>query len=319
MPLPDLSQRTLPAEAQKLGGSFTTTARRGSRSTAIPERCQAEQGHQTTDQHGRFNDHRLYQRLASDARRAYHRAHGPISDDRWDAAFNMSYWKLYQAELRNPGEILHPASWLATAVKNEIISDYRRTARQAPLDDQCVTESLIGEEEALEKIERRHLLRDISFILNLLPSRQRRVWSARFVWDYDPHEIQQNLGLSPKAYEKALQQASSFLLAKLQSARQGVCETPEMESLIRGYAIWGERHYSQERGALARAHLNHCAACRQTVWLIRHQQSPRPEADSQASTSKQSADANYQQHRLVAASLARRRVRHVRPTQRVPA
>ncbi|MGH2834125.1 MAG: RNA polymerase sigma factor [Solirubrobacteraceae bacterium] len=318
MPLTDLPQRPFPAEAQKLGASSTTTACREPHSTDPSERCRAEQGRQT-DQHGRFNDHRLYQRLASEARRTYHRVHGSISDDRWDAAFNMSYWKLYQAELRSPGEILHPASWLATAVKNEIISDYRRTARQTQLDDQCITESLIGEEEALEKIERRHLLRDISFILNLLPTRQRRVWSARFVWDYDPREIQQNLGLSPKAYEKALQQASSFLLAKLQSARQGVCETPEMESLIRGYAIWGERHYSQERGALARAHLNHCAACRHTVWLIRHQQSPRPEAASRASTPKQSTATDHQQHRLVATSLARRRVHRVHRAQRVPA
>jgi hypothetical protein len=145
------------------------------------------------------------------------------------------------------------------------------------------------------------------------------VWSARFVWDYDPGEIQQNLGLSPKAYEKALQQASSFLLVKLQSARQGVCETPEMESLIRGYAIWGKRHYSQERGALALAHLNHCAACRHTVWLIRHQQSPRPEPDSQASAAKQSTVIDHQQRRLMTAPLARRRVHRVRHAQRVPA
>lgn len=307
MPLSDLSRRSYPTEAQS-NGSLAAWR------TTISERCSIEQSGQSNP-YGRFNDNRLYQRLASEARRAYHRAHGPISDDRWDAAFNMSYWKLYQAELRSPGEILHPASWLAIAVKNEIISDYRRTARQAPLDDQRLTETLTGEEEALEKIERRHLLRDVSFILNLLPARQRQVWSARFVWDYDPREIQQNLGLSPKAYEKALQQASSFLLAKLQSARQGVCETPEMESLIRGYAIWGERHYSPQRGALARAHLDHCATCRHTVWLIRHQQSRRPETSSRPSAVTQSSVTYHQPRRLA----ARRHVHHVRRAQRVPA
>lgn len=311
MPLPDLSQPPCPAEAQP---SRPLTRCR----TPVSGRGAGEQGCQSIDPYGRFNDNRLYQRLASEARRAYHRAHGPISDDRWDAAFNMSYWKLYQAELRSPGEILSPASWLATAVKNEIISDYRRTARQTPLDDQRIAETPTGEEGTLEKIERHHLLRDISFILNLLPARQRRVWSARFVWDYDPREIQQNLGLSPKAYEKALQQASSFLLAKLQSARQGVCETPEMESLIRGYAIWGERHYSPQRSALARAHLDHCAACRQTVRLIRYRQQP-PQMASRSSTPTQSPTMHHQPRRLVAAPLARGRVRRVRRPQRVPA
>jgi RNA polymerase sigma factor (sigma-70 family) len=219
----------------------------------------------------RFNDNRLYERFKSEARKAYTRSYGSITDDQWDAAFNMSYWKLYQLEMRSPGEVEHPASWIATAAKNEIISDYRRTARQTPLEDPDALEDRCGCQDALAKIEQHHLLHDVSFILNMLPARQRRVWSARFVWDYHPQEIQQNMGISQKAYEKALQQATTFLLGRLERARQGVCETPEMESLIRGYAIWGERHYSPERRALARAHLDDCAACRHTAWLIRHQ------------------------------------------------
>jgi RNA polymerase sigma factor (sigma-70 family) len=217
----------------------------------------------------RFNDNRMYERFKLEARKAYQHAYGTVSDDQWDAAFNMSYWKLYQAETLHPGVIAHPASWIATIAKNEIVSEHRKTSRQRALAEYDCDEPSAQGQDASSAIERRHVLRDVCFILNLLPSRQKRVWSARFVWDYSPEEIMQRMGLSRKAYEKTLQQATSFLIAKLDQARQGICGTPEMESLVTGYAIWGDQHYSPERSALARAHLDDCAACRRTAWLIR--------------------------------------------------
>lgn len=216
----------------------------------------------------RFDDNRTYERFKREARKAYQRAYGAVSDDQWDAAFNMSYWKLCQAETVNPGIIEHPVSWIATIAKNEIVSEHRKTSRQASLAD-CPSEPAADGQDLLNAIERRHVLRDVGFILSLLPSRQKRVWAARFVWDYSPEEIMQLMDLSRKAYEKALQQATSFLIAKLEHARHGVCATAEMESLVRGYAIWGDTHYSPGRSALAQAHLDDCAACRHTARLIR--------------------------------------------------
>jgi RNA polymerase sigma factor (sigma-70 family) len=242
-------------------------------------------------QSSHFDDNRLYERVKCEARKTYQRAFGTVEDDQWDEAFNMSYWKLCQAESRCPGTIEHPASWIATIAKNEIVSERRKTARQTSFADRALAltdQHASGEQDALNAIERRHVLRDLGFILNQLPVRQKLVWSARFVWDYSPEEIQERLGLSRKAYEKALQQATSFLFSRLERARKGICATPEMESLVRGYAIWGARHYSAKRGALARAHLDDCPACKHTAWVLRsaarEQRQPLPSEPAMSAT-----------------------------------
>jgi hypothetical protein len=89
-----------------------------------------------------------------------------------------------------------------------------------------------------------------------------------------------------------------------------------MESLIRGYAIWGERHYSPQRSALARTHLDGCTSCRHTAWLIRHQQEYLPDPAEQAVSAPQPAVAR-QQRRLAGARFARRHAHGARQTQRV--
>lgn len=232
---------------------------------------------------GWLQERSRYEQLKLEARKIYSRAFGIVSEEEWDAAFNMSYWKFCQAQNSDRARIEHPASWIATAAKNEIISEYRKVSRQLPTPDHDLRELPGSAEEAFSSIERRHVLRDVCFVLNLLPARQRRVWAARFVWDFTPEEIQEQLGISRKAYEKALQQATSFLLDKLQAARQDVCATAEMRSLITGYAIWGEGHYSPARAALARAHLDSCPACRQTIRMLR---AAKPGCDAPATRSE---------------------------------
>jgi RNA polymerase sigma factor (sigma-70 family) len=217
----------------------------------------------------RLDDNRIYARLKLEARKTYQRAYGTVSDEDWDAAFNMSYWKLCLADRNQSRAIEHPATWIATVAKNEIISEHRKTARQTSLTDEAIDHGTAESHDALSALDHRKVLRDVCFILNLLPPRQRRVWAARFMWDYSPQEIQIRMSISQKAYEKTLQEASSFLTGRLDGARQGVCATPEMRSLVRGYAIWGEGHYSPQRCALAMTHLESCSACRNTAWLLR--------------------------------------------------
>ena len=243
---PSLS--SLPPEPQKSGG------------LRFPRGGQ-ERGHN-------FDDRELYGRMHRDCRRIYARAFGAICDRDWDEAFNFAYGQGWRSE-RDKGPIDRLATWLTTVAHNAVVSEHRKTARV----DLLATEELFTEQavtDLAETVDDRQILRDAIFCLKAsLPDRVRLVWTMRFAGDYEPGEIQQKLQISRKAYEKDLELASRLLLNRLESARKsGICDTPDMTSMVRAYAMWGEEH-GAERAKLAREHLGQCPACRQTVRVLR--------------------------------------------------
>jgi DNA-directed RNA polymerase specialized sigma24 family protein len=215
-----------------------------------------------------FNDPDLYVRMHRECRRIYTKAFGAIPDGDWDIAFNFAYGQGWHTE-RQKGPIDRLAAWLTTAAYHAVVSEHRKTARVDLLaTEETLTEEVIA--DLAETIDDRQLLRDAIFCLKTcLPERVRLVWTMRFAGDYEPSEIQQRLKISKKAYEKDLEHASKLVVSRLESARQsGVCNTPDMASMVRAYAIWGERH-GAERAKLTREHLEQCPACRQTVRSLR--------------------------------------------------
>ena len=220
-------------------------------------------------QHGHdFDDRELYGCMHRDCRRIYTRAFGAISDRDWDEAFNFAYGQGWRSE-RDKGPIDRLATWLTTVAHNAVVSEHRKTARV----DLLATEELLTERavtDLAETVDDRQILRDAIFCLKAsLPERVRLVWTMRFAADYEPGEIQQRLQISRKAYEKDLELASRLLLDRLESARKsGICDSPDMTSMVRAYALWGEEH-GAERAKLAREHLGQCPACRQTVRVLR--------------------------------------------------
>jgi DNA-directed RNA polymerase specialized sigma24 family protein len=215
-----------------------------------------------------FNDPDLYGRMHRECRRIYTRAFGAISDSDWNAAFNFAYGQCWRSE-RDKGPIDRLAAWLTTAAHNSVVSEHRKTARVDPF----ANEDLLTEQTAndlTEIVEDRRLLRDaISCLKTSLPERARIVWTMRFAGDFEPSEIQRRLQISKKAYEKDLELASSLVISRLNTVREsGICETPDMTSMVRAYAIWGEEH-GAERAKLAREHLDQCSACRRTVFVLR--------------------------------------------------
>ncbi len=215
-----------------------------------------------------FNDPDLYARMRSDSRRIYHRAFGIIADADWDEAFNFAYGQAWNSE-RRKGPIDQLASWLTTAAHNAVVSEFRKTARVDLLADE---ETLTGQTitDLAETVEERQLLRDaISCLKTSLPERVRLVWTMRFAGDYEPSEIQRRLKLTRKGYEKDLEHATRVIVSRLESARaSGICSTPDMASMVRAYAIWGERD-GAERAKVAREHLAQCSACRGTIRALR--------------------------------------------------
>jgi DNA-directed RNA polymerase specialized sigma24 family protein len=215
-----------------------------------------------------FNDSALYWRMHRECRRIYTWAFGAISDSEWDVAFNFAYGQGWRSE-REKGPIDRLAAWLTTAAHNAVVSEHRKTARVEPLaTDELLTEQAVR--DLAETMDDRQVLRDVIFCLKThLPERVRLVWTMRFAGDYEPGEIQQQLQISKKAYEKDLELASRLVVSHLESARKtGVCDTPDMTSMVRAYAIWGEEH-GAERAKLAREHLKQCPACRRTVLVLR--------------------------------------------------
>jgi DNA-directed RNA polymerase specialized sigma24 family protein len=215
-----------------------------------------------------FNDPDLYARMRAESRRIYHRAFGITTDADWDAAFNFAYGQAWNSE-RRKGPIDELASWLTTAAHNAVVSEFRKTARVDLLADE---ETFAGQTvtDLAETVEDRQLLRDaISCLKTSLPERVRLVWTMRFAGDYEPSEIQRRLKLTKKGYEKDLEHATRVIVNRLESARaSGICSTPDMASMVRAYAIWGERDGS-ERAQLAREHLAQCSACRGTIRTLR--------------------------------------------------
>lgn len=203
-----------------------------------------------------------------ECRRIYTGAFGAISDSDWDTAFNFAIGQGWRSE-RDKGPIDRLAAWLTTVAHNSVVSEHRKTARVNLL----ATEDLLTEEavtDLAETVDDRQILRDAIFCLKTsLPERVRLVWTMRFAGDYEPGEIQERLQISKKAYEKDLELGSRLVVSRLESARNsGVCDTPDMTSMVRAYAIWGEEH-GAERAKLAREHLEQCPACRQTVRVLR--------------------------------------------------
>ncbi len=215
-----------------------------------------------------FNDPVLYARMHRECRRIYTRAFGAISDADWDPAFNFACGQAWSTE-RKKGPIDQLAAWLTTAAHNAVVSEYRKTARVDLLaDEEALTEQAIA--DLAETVEDRQMLRDaISCLKTSLPERVRLVWTMRFAGDYEPDEIQRRLKISKKAYEKDLEHASRLIVSRLESARtSGICSTPDMASMVRAYAIWGEQD-GAERAKLAHEHLEQCPACRQTIRALR--------------------------------------------------
>jgi DNA-directed RNA polymerase specialized sigma24 family protein len=215
-----------------------------------------------------FNDPDLEGRMKRECRRIYTRAFGAISDGDWDAAFNFAYGQAWKVE-REKGSIDSLTAWLTTAAHNAVVSEHRKTGRV----DLFATEEFLTQPavtDLADTIEDRQILRDAIFCLkSTLPERARLVWTMRFAGDYEPGEIQKHLNISKKAYEKDLELASRLVVDRLETAREsGVCKTPDMTSMVRAYAIWGEEHGS-ERAKLAREHLDKCPACRHTVRVLR--------------------------------------------------
>lgn len=215
-----------------------------------------------------FSDPALYRRMHDECRRMYSRAFGAIPDSDWDAAFNFAYGQAWKVE-REKDPIDRLGAWLTTAAHNAVVSEHRKTARIDPLaTEEWLTEQAVT--DIAETVDDRRVLRDAIFCLKTsLPERVRIVWTMRFAGDYDPGEIQQRLQISKKSYEKALELAASLITSRLESAREsGVCDTPDMNSMVRAYAVWGDDHGS-ERAKLAREHVEECPACRQTVRALR--------------------------------------------------
>jgi DNA-directed RNA polymerase specialized sigma24 family protein len=215
-----------------------------------------------------FDDPDLYARMHRECRRIYARAFGAISDGDWDTVFNFACGQAWDTEQRK-GPIDQLAAWLTTVAHNAVVSEHRKTARIDLLaDEEALTEEAIA--DLAETVDDRQLLRDAIFCLKTcLPERVRLVWTMRFAGDYEPSEIQRRLKISKKAYEKDLEHGSRLVVSRLESARHsGVCNTPDMASMVRAYAIWGERH-GAERAKLTREHLEQCPACRQTVRALR--------------------------------------------------
>jgi DNA-directed RNA polymerase specialized sigma24 family protein len=218
-----------------------------------------------------FNDSRLHGRMKRECRRIYTRAFGAISDNDWDAAFNFAYGQAWKVE-REKGSIDSLTAWLTTAAHNAVVSEHRKTGRV----DLLATEEFLVQPDVTDladTVDDRQILRDAIFCLKtVLPERARLVWTMRFAGDYEPGEIQRQLNISKKAYEKDLEVASRLVVDRLESARKsGVCDTPDMTSMVRAYAIWGEEH-GAERASLAREHLDQCPACRRTVRVLRSAQ-----------------------------------------------
>jgi DNA-directed RNA polymerase specialized sigma24 family protein len=215
-----------------------------------------------------FEDPELYARMNSECRRIYARAYGAISERDWKEAFNYACGQAWYTEQKE-GRIDHLATWLAKASYYYVVSQYRKGARvDLVADEGAFTEGVIS--DPAETVDDRQLLRDAVFCLKTcLPERVRLVWTMRFAGDYEPDEIQRRLKISKKAYEKDLERGSKLVVSRLESARQsGVCDTPDMASMVRAYAIWGEQG-GAERAKLAREHIDHCSACRQTVRALR--------------------------------------------------
>jgi DNA-directed RNA polymerase specialized sigma24 family protein len=218
-----------------------------------------------------FNDPWLHGRMKRECRRIYTRAFGAISDSDWDAAFNFAYGQAWKVE-REKGSIDSLTAWLTTAAHNAVISEHRKTGRVDLLaTEEFFTQPVLT--DLADTVEDRQILRDAIFCLkSTLPERARLVWTLRFAGDYEPGEIQRHLKISKKAYEKDLELASRLVVDQLQTAREsGVCNTPDMSSMVRAYAIWGEEH-GAERAKLAREHLDRCPACRHTVRVLRSAQ-----------------------------------------------
>jgi DNA-directed RNA polymerase specialized sigma24 family protein len=215
-----------------------------------------------------FNDPGLERRMKRECLRIYIRAFGAISERDWDEAFNFAYAQAWRTE-RDKGPIDNLLAWLTRAAYNAVVSDHRKRDRL----DLRATEDFLTEQavtDLAETVDDRQILRDAIVCLKTsLPERVRLVWTMRFAGDYEPSEIQRQLGISKKAYEKDLELGSSLVISRLESVREsGVCETPDMTSMVRAYAIWGEEHGS-ERAKLAREHLDKCPACRHTVRVLR--------------------------------------------------
>ncbi len=203
-----------------------------------------------------------------ECRRIYTRAFGAISDSDWDVAFNYAYGQGWRVE-RDKGPIDRLPAWLTRVAYNAIVSEHRKTARVDLLaDDEMLTEHAVA--DLADAVDDRQMLRDaIVCLRTTLPKRVRTVWTMRFAGDYEPDEIQATLGISRKAYEKDLEVGSRLIVSQLESARKsGVCDTPDMTSMVRAYAMWGEGH-GAERAQVAREHLEQCPACRQTVRALR--------------------------------------------------
>lgn len=246
------------ADTQPLTGSRGPHSRLGVLRTVRGER---------DDRHD-FGDPELYRRMHSECRRMYSHAFGAIPDSDWDAAFNFAYGQAWKVE-REKDPIDRLGAWLTTAAHNAVVSEHRKTARIDPLaTEEWLTEQAVT--DIAETVDDRRILRDAIFCLKTsLPERVRTVWTMRFAGDYEPSEIQQRLQISKKSYEKALELAASLIAGRLESAREsGVCDTPDMNSMVRAYAVWGDDHGS-ERAKLAREHVEQCPACRQTVRALR--------------------------------------------------
>jgi DNA-directed RNA polymerase specialized sigma24 family protein len=218
-----------------------------------------------------FNDPGLEGRMKRECRRIYTRAFGAISERDWDEAFNFAYAQAWRTE-REKGPIDQLPAWLTKVAYNAVVSDHRKRDRV----DLLATEEFFTQPagtDLADTVEDRQILRDAIFCLkSTLPERARLVWTMRFAGDYEPGEIQRHLNISKKAYEKDLELASRLVVDRLETAREsGVCKTPDMTSMVRAYAIWGEEH-GAERASLAREHLDRCPACRHTVRVLRSAQ-----------------------------------------------
>jgi DNA-directed RNA polymerase specialized sigma24 family protein len=206
--------------------------------------------------------------MKRECRRIYTRAFGAITDNDWDAAFNFAYGQAWKVE-REKGSIDSLTAWLTTAAHNAVVSEHRKTGRVELLaTEEFLTQPAVT--DLADTVEDRQILRDAIFCLkSTLPERVRLVWTMRFAGDYEPGEIQRHLNISKKAYEKDLELASRLVVDRLETAREsGVCKTPDMTSMVRAYAIWGDEH-GAERAKLAREHLDECPACRRTVLVLR--------------------------------------------------
>ena len=133
---------------------------------------------------------------------AYGIAFGVEKDFVLDAIHDLF---LHLFESADKIEILgSPKSYLFSALKNKIITSFRKQANWLSLEEEVEVdaEALMEDEE-----ERRNYEKEVESLLNLLTNKQREVIYLRFIKALSIQEISEILNITPKSVRKMIYRA----------------------------------------------------------------------------------------------------------------